>query len=197
MKATPEWILASGSPRRKELLRHLRDRFQIHSPDVEEWDPPEADPEEMVTENARRKAQSVADRFPAALVIAADTTVARGRRIFAKPADLADAERMLRALSGRPHHVITGCALVFRGNLHLFTERSRVVFRELEQATLDQYLARVHVLDKAGAYAIQEHGDLIIDHYEGSFENIMGLPIQRLRSELVQQYGFPLPVIPD
>jgi len=188
-----EWILASGSPRRKELLKRLLEAFQVCSPDIEEWDPPEADPEEMVAANAMRKAEAVGHRFPQAFVIAADTTVALGRRIFAKPRDRSDAGRMLRQLSGKAHRVVTGCALTFHGERHSFTESSRVVFRDLDSATVEQYLSRVHVLDKAGAYAIQEHGDLIIDRYEGTFENIMGLPIQRLRTELVQRYGISLP----
>lgn len=186
MSRSPEWILASASPRRHALLSRWQPAFRVLVPEVEEWNPEEADPAEQVVENARRKGQVIAERHPEALVIAADTTVALGRRIFGKPADRETAVAMLRALSGRRHQVLTGMALYYEGRSLLFYETSHVCFHELDQVALEKYLSLVHVLDKAGAYAIQEHGDLIIDHYEGSFENIMGLPVQRLFEELVQ-----------
>jgi len=190
------WILASGSPRRRELLARLNPDFQIISPDVEEWEPDQADPVHQVEENALRKGRAVAAEHPEALVIAADTTVALGQRLFAKPIDREDAVRMLEALSGRRHQVVTGMALLFRGREHCFHDTSEVDFRELSPADMDQYLERVHVYDKAGAYAIQEHGDLIISEFSGSFENIMGLPVQRLRQELVQlEWIDPVPLI--
>jgi septum formation protein len=120
------------------------------------------------------------------VVIAADTTVALGRRLFAKPADRAEAVRMLRCLSGRKHVVVTGVAIRHAGRERIFSESSEVQFRELTDATIEAYLERVHVYDKAGAYAIQESGELIIASWAGAFENIMGLPVERLRRELVQ-----------
>ena len=186
MRPAEEWILASGSPRRRELLASLQPHFRVMTSDVEEWEPTEADPAEQVLENARRKGQVIADRHPVALVIAADTTVALGRRIFSKPVNEADAARMLRELSGRLHSVLTGVCLFREGRSHAFVETSHVQFRVLDASVIANYLSRVHVLDKAGAYGIQESGDLIIEHHEGSFENIMGLPVQRLRTELVQ-----------
>lgn len=186
MTAPVDWILASGSPRRRELLARLRPFFRVLSPEVEEWEPPEADPDQLVEENARRKGSAVAEGHPCCLVIAADTTVAMGRHIFGKPRDRAEARTMLQALSGREHTVFTGMALYLDGQSHVFHEASRVFFHPLDEARISDYLERVHVLDKAGAYAIQEHGDLIIDRFEGTFENIMGLPVQRLRRELVQ-----------
>lgn len=186
MTGSIQWILASASPRRRELLATLNPGFRVISPDVDEWEPENGDPAHQVEENAMRKGRAVAAEFPAALVIAADTTVALGSRLFAKPADRAEAIAMLKALSGKRHQVLTGMALLFAGRSHCFHEASEVVFRELDDPTIARYLECVHVLDKAGGYAIQEHGDLIIDHYEGSFENIMGLPVQRLRRELVQ-----------
>ncbi len=194
-RAVP-WILASGSPRRRELLARLNPDFRVVSPDVEEWEPDQADPIHQVEENALRKGRAVAASHPQALVIAADTTVALGRRLFAKPVDRPDAVRMLQALSGRRHEVVTGMALLLGGREHCFHDTSEVDFRELSAAEIDQYLERVHVFDKAGAYAIQEHGDLIINEFSGSFENIMGLPVQRLRQELVQlEWIDPVPLI--
>jgi septum formation protein len=181
-----EWILASGSPRRRELLGRLVPAFTVVTAAVEEWEPEEADPVEQVEENARRKAQAVALERPEAVVIAADTTVALGRRLFAKPADRAEAVRMLRCLSGRKHLVVTGVAIRHAGRERIFSESSEVQFRELTDATIEAYLERVHVYDKAGAYAIQESGELIIASWAGAFENIMGLPVERLRRELVQ-----------
>lgn len=193
-----EWILASGSPRRHELLARLQPDFRVETSAAEEWEPPEADPAEQVLENARRKGQVIAERHPKALVIAADTTVALGRRIFSKPADKAEAARMLWALSGREHAVLTGVCLFHNGVSHAFAEASRVWFRVLDAPTIAEYLDRVHVLDKAGAYGIQDCGEMIIERHEGSFENIMGLPVQRLHEELVQLDWVALPALrPD
>jgi septum formation protein len=196
MTQASEWILASGSPRRRELLARLQPHFRVLTSEVEEWEPDEADPGQQVLENARRKGQVIAERHPEALVIAADTTVALGRRIFSKPVDDEDAVRMLQALSGEEHAVLTGVCLFHEGRSHAFVEASRVRFRVLDEATIAAYLDRVHVLDKAGGYGIQDSGDLIIERYEGSFENIMGLPVQRLRAELVQLDWLALPALP-
>ena len=188
-----EWILASGSPRRRELLARLNSDFKVVTADVEEWEPDHADPVEQVEENAFRKGRVIADRHRDALVIAADTTVALGKRLFAKPRDRDQAVSMLSQLSGRTHQVLTGVALFLGGKQHLFHETSSVEFLTLDRETIEDYIELVHVYDKAGAYAIQEHGELIINGYSGSFENIMGLPVQRLRKELVLQAWNVLP----
>jgi septum formation protein len=181
-----EWILASASPRRRQLLAALGHPFRCVVPQVDEWEPDEADAVEQVCENATRKGREVAKRYPCRLVIAADTTVALGRRLFAKPADGADARRMLRALSGRTHRVVTAVCLCADDTLQLFYEVSDVRFRDLSDADIAAYIRDVEVLDKAGAYAIQDGGERIVECYSGSFENIMGLPMQRLREQLVQ-----------
>lgn len=186
MSGVIQWILASGSPRRRALLAQLCPHFIVISPDVPEWEPEQADPAVQVLENARRKARAVASRYPKALVLAADTTVALGERLFAKPAGRDEAIAMLEALSGQTHQVLTGMTLLHDGREHAFFESSSVRFKALDRAAIEDYIDRVHVYDKAGAYAIQEEGDRIIAGYEGSFENIMGLPIQRLRQELIQ-----------
>lgn len=186
MKAPRDWILASASPRRHELLLRLLPTFEVVSADVEEWEPEEADPIEQTTENAWRKAAAVGSKHPQSCIIAADTTVALGRRLFAKPANREEAVSMLEQLSGAEHTVVTGVVIRNGEVMHCFSESSKVRFKTLDSTLIDTYLERVHVYDKAGAYAIQEHGDLIIEGYVGTFENIMGLPIQRLGVELVQ-----------
>ncbi len=143
-------------------------------------------PTEVALTNACRKALPVSGRHPRALVIGADTVVALGRRLFGKPRDRRDAARMLRALSGKTHEVITGVCLV-RGPasvLELFAERTLVTFRRLTPRAIADYLGRVDVLDKAGAYAIQEHGDDLVRKISGSFTNVVGLPVERLRVAL-------------
>jgi septum formation protein len=186
VKPRPEWILASGSPRRKALLARLNPDFRVATAEVEEWEPDFADPVEQVAVNALRKGEAAARRYPEAFVIAADTTVALGDRLFAKPRDRAEAVTMLQELSGQSHEVVTGVCLAFGRLRHRFHDTSRVFFRELTTEMIEHYLERVHVYDKAGAYGIQDHGSLIIERYEGSFENIMGLPVHRLVSELLQ-----------
>lgn len=181
-----DWILASGSPRRRELLGRFVANFRVEVPQVEEWEPAEADPVEQVEWNARVKMRAVARRNPAALIVAADTTVALGRTLLAKPVDLVDARRMLGRLSGRKHHVFTGVAIFCDGRERVFHECSEVAFRELDDEAIEDYVQTVEVLDKAGAYAIQDGGERIVAGWQGSFENIMGLPIQRLARELVQ-----------
>ena len=197
MSTRVQWILASGSPRRRELLARLCPHFVVVPPDVAEWEPENGNPAHQVEENARRKGAAVAALHPDALVIAADTTVALGRRLFAKPSGREEAVAMLKALSGRRHEVVTGMALFHGGRAHVFHETSGVWFRQLDDAVIAEYLRRVHVYDKAGAYAIQESGDLVIERHTGSLENIIGLPVQRLHAELVQLAWVEVPPIQD
>lgn len=180
------WVLASQSPRRRELLARIVPQFDCISPDVEEWEPPEADPVEQVEHNARIKAQAVLQMRPEALVIAADTTVALHRKLFAKPRDRNHAFTMLSELVGRSHSVFTGVAIMTSAMQCVFHDRSEVRFKPLTAPAIHHYLDVVPVMDKAGAYAIQEGYDLLIDGYTGSFENIMGLPIQLLIHKLQQ-----------
>jgi len=145
---------------------------------------------ELCQVNAYRKARAVAKKFPDALVLAADTLVCLETELFGKPADLAEAQRMLECLQGRTHSVITGiCLLHLREHRQaVFTENTAVVFRRLEEAGIRQYFSRVNPLDKAGAYAIQEGGDLLVERIEGSYSNVVGLPMERLLAEL-EQWG--------
>jgi septum formation protein len=187
-KKTSELILASASPRRRELLGLLGVPFTIIPAEVTEHEATDADPREMVRHNAALKAEWVAERYPAATVIGADTTVFVDRTVLNKPRDLPHARAMLRMLSGRSHTVFTGLA-VRRKQDGLKLDQgvaSEVTFRTLDDATIDLYLSRVHTLDKAGGYAIQEHAELIVAGYTGSLTNIVGLPVEEMKQLLTQ-----------
>jgi septum formation protein len=150
---------------------------------------------EMAMVNAHRKARAVAKRHPDALVLGADTVVALGDQVFGKPMDMAEARGMLRALSGRSHQVITGMALMhLRGyRERLVAEVTGVRFRALSDDEILAYLERIQPLDKAGAYAIQDHGELIVEEVKGSFTNVVGLPLELLR-EVLGEWGWGLGV---
>jgi septum formation protein len=182
--AAPEIILASASPRRAELLRELGRPFRIVTSAVAETEEARLGPEGVALTNARRKAHAVAALHPEALVIGADTVVALGETLFAKPRDLAEAERFLLELSGKTHAVITGVCLMHRSASRECSVRSEVEFHALTAETAREYIHKVHVLDKAGAYAIQEHGDMIVRRMEGSLSNVIGLPMETLEREL-------------
>lgn len=174
-------ILASASPRRAALLRAAGPDFasmRIMTADVREG----ADP----LENARLKAEAVAALEPRALVIGADTVIRFGDETIGKPADLDDARRILAKLSGRTHDVVTGvCVRCIENDLLVrFEEATHVTFRTLAPEAIDAYIAAVNVLDKAGAYAIQEHGEDIIEGIEGSLTNVIGLPVERLEQTI-------------
>ncbi len=177
-------ILASASPRRQQLLQESGFEFETISPDVEEVHDASMTSEALTIENARRKAMAVAAGRPEAVVLGADTLVYIDGVPLAKPADLVEARSMLRRLSGRTHHVCTGVALARAGSMETFAVITHVTFRQLTDAMIDDYLARVHVLDKAGAYAAQEHGDLIIEQIDGSLLNVIGLPMEAVTSAL-------------
>lgn len=179
-------ILASASPRRRKLLASLGVAFDVIPADVTEHEAPDADPREMVLHNAALKADWVAARHPDATVIGADTTVFIDRTVLNKPRDAAEARAMLRMLRGRTHTVFTGLA-VRRQRDGLKLDRgvaSEVTFKPFDDATLELYLSRVHTLDKAGGYAIQEHGDLIVAGFTGSLTNIVGLPLDEMKQLL-------------
>ena len=182
----PPIILASASPRRAELLREIVEEFQVIPGHAEEFQPEQFSPVESCLLNAYRKARVIAKRFPDALVVGADTEVCLGRRVFGKPRDREDAQRMLAELAGRTHLVITGVCLLHlrRHQQPLFADITRVTFKQLDAPEISDYLDRINPLDKAGAYAIQENGDMIVERAEGSFSNVVGLPVERLREEL-------------
>lgn len=181
-------ILASASPRRRELLATLGVGFDVVAAPVEEHEDPATDPRAMVAHNAALKADWVAARHPEAVVLGADTTVFLEGCALNKPGDPAEARAMLRRLSGRTHTVYTGLALrcAAEGLRIDAGAASEVTFKPLDDATIEQYLACVHTLDKAGGYAIQEHADLIVAGYSGSLSNIIGLPLETTKQILTK-----------
>jgi len=186
LKALPPLILASASPRRVELLRQLSLDFKVvpsHAPEIHHE---QMTARELSQVNAYRKARAVAKKLPDALVLAADTLVYLETALFGKPATLEDAYLMLERLQGRTHQVITGiCLLHLRDHRQtLFAESTDVTFLPLDDVKIRRYLNRVNPLDKAGAYAIQEEGDLIVEKIVGSYTNVVGLPVERLTAEL-------------
>jgi septum formation protein len=181
----PPLILASASPRRAELLRGMG--LEIHALPS---DAPEAHNEQLTAReisqvNAYRKARAIAKKFPDSLVLGADTLVYLDTQLFGKPSSLVDAEEMLARLQGRTHQVVTGVCLIFLRNHRqkIFAETTSVTFRPLTVTEIRSYLAKVNPLDKAGAYAIQEQGDIIVQEIFGSYSNVVGLPVERLRAE--------------
>lgn len=175
-------LLASASPRRSHLLQEHNYTFDVCPANVEEMENVDADPVVLVTHNSSIKADFISRLHPERLVLGADTTVALDEHVLNKPVDLADAARMLKMLSGRAHTVYTGVALqCFEKKLKMQrVVESRVVFKTLSEARIQEYFKIVNPLDKAGAYGIQEGKEMIIDHFEGSFSNIMGLPMEAL-----------------
>ena len=165
--------LASGSPRRAKILEELGVEFDVVKTDAPEASYPH-DPERTVRENALAKGAAAAPRTRG---LSADTIVWFGGRIYGKPRDLEEAKEFLRELSGKVHTVFTGVA--FDGDVKV--ARSDVKFRRLSDADIEEYVARVRPTDRAGAYDIDESGDLIVESYTGSYENIMGLPTEPLR----------------
>lgn len=182
----PPLILASASPRRADLLRELNLKFRVVVARVEEAASRQLTPRELCLINACRKARAVAEREPDALVLGADTTVCLGARNFGKPRDAAEAFRMLAALQARTHEVLTAvCLLHWRQRRQqVFVDATDVTFRPLTPGQIRAYLRKVHVLDKAGAYGIQEEGHLLVERISGSFSNVVGLPLERLKEAL-------------
>jgi len=183
---TDRLILASASPRRRELLTALGRPFDIVVAEVVEHEDPTTDPKIMVAHNAALKADWVSVRHPDAFVLGADTTVFLDGHAINKPADLAESRRMLARLSGRTHTVFTGVALR-RAATGLRIDRgvaSEVDFLPFGADVIESYLLLVNTLDKAGAYSIQEHADRIIARHRGSLSNIMGLPMDETKQIL-------------
>lgn len=176
-------ILASGSPRRKVLLRKCANNFQILSPDLPNENLKKNLPlPQALEELALRKANSIAQNHAPAVVIGADTVVVRDHAVLGKPKDEAEALQMLQSLSGRTHQVITAWAVVCRQTQFSKTGHcvSTVHFKKTSEADLLAYIAGGEPMDKAGAYAIQGQGAFLVDHYEGSYDNIVGLPIEEV-----------------
>ncbi len=182
----PPIVLASQSPRRVSLLRELVPEFRVNPSDATELHDTQMGIRRLCEVNAELKAFPVARQFPDHLVIGADTLVFLDDQALGKPVDLDEARHMLRRLSGRIHQVITGVCLLQTSTRRMrrFSDTTNVRFRVLEEADITGYLERVQVLDKAGAYALQEEGHRIVELVEGSRTNVIGLPVESLRREL-------------
>lgn len=184
----PSLVLASGSPRRAALLAESGFEFEIASPGVAEKFSPILSLREVTLWNAVRKGMAVAQLRPDAVVIAADTLVALENQIIGKPADLREAAQILQRLSGRTHEVCSAVAIYHKqyGRSAFFYETSHVRFQHLGNAMIQSYLKKVHTLDKAGAYAAQGGGAEIIAKIDGSFTNVVGLPMEKTNAELAK-----------
>lgn len=177
-------ILASGSPRRRALLEEAGVSFDFTAAEVKELDgesAPNLASTELALSNALMKANAVAQENPGRWVLGADTVVALEGRIFGKPSSPDEAREFLRALAGQTHEVVTACVLRKpEGGSESFHESSRVTFLPLPEKLITRYLAAVDVMDKAGAYALQEKSELIVATVEGSRSNVIGLPMEKL-----------------
>ena len=184
----PSLVLASSSPRRVALLSEGGFEFEIASPRVTEKFSTTLTLREVALWNAIRKGMAIAQTRPDAVVLAADTLVALDDRIIGKPADLSEAAQILQRLSGRTHQVCSAVAIYHQtlGKSAVFHENSRVRFRRLSDTMIQSYLAKVDTLDKAGAYAAQGGGAEIIAKIEGSFTNVVGLPMEKTVAELAK-----------
>lgn len=184
---TRSLVLASGSPRREQLLLEAGLHFEIDAPPPEEeknGDDPVLPPDERAQARARAKAVWTARRHPEAVVLGADTVVFLEGEELGKPASPEEAREMLRRLSGRNHRVMTGCALVWDGNVRTFVVETEVAFRLLKMIEIDRYFASGESMDKAGAYAIQGRGGSLIDWVRGSYTNVIGLPLAEVLEAL-------------
>ena len=187
MKTDYQLILASASPRRKELLAGLNIPFEVRLIDgIDETYPPELPTDEVPLYISQKKAAAYkANISPHTIVLTADTVVVCNEQILGKPIDEADARRMLQMLSGKTHRVITGVTLLVEGNSKSFSVATDVSFKPLSATEIDYYIRTFKPFDKAGAYGIQEWiGYIGVTAINGSYFNVMGLPVQRIYEEL-------------
>lgn len=179
----PTLILASSSPRRRELMGYTGLPFRVITAETEEIKTGE--PDALVRENALRKARAVADSHPGCVVIGADTIVYQSGAALGKPRDAEDARAMLRRLSGSWHEVYTGvCVIGPDGRAETRCDVSRVKFAALDDRAIDRYVSSGEPMDKAGAYAVQGRAAMFVERIEGSYSNVIGLPMAMLRDML-------------
>ncbi|NLG14811.1 MAG: septum formation protein Maf [Lentisphaerae bacterium] len=172
-------VLASTSPRRRQLLEKAGIDFIVDTQEVDESPLPNEQPAELVARLAKLKAQAVKTRHPKQFVLGADTVVILGQKTFGKPHSMLEATDFLRQLSGRTHQVLTGVAIISADNvLKNWVATTSVAFRQLDDDAIRRYFEHTSPLDKAGAYGIQDHGELIVESISGSLSNIIGLPVE-------------------
>jgi septum formation protein len=173
----PKLVLASGSPRRAEILNSVGWEFEKDVPDIDESERPGESPEEYVMRLAASKAGLIAGRHPNKIVLGADTTVLIDGQIVGKPVDVADARRMIEMLSGNWHEVLTGIAISRKGSSLIDLQRTRVKFAQMKDDEIAFLVENGDPLDKAGAYAVQAEAALFIERIEGDYWNVVGLPV--------------------
>lgn len=181
-----DYILASASPRRQELLKFVVDDFKCIPANIAETVPDNIDNQSVPEFLAVKKAKYVAENNPDTVVIGSDTSVIIGDIILGKPKNKKEAEEMLRLLSGNIHTVVTGCAVFFNNKSISFSEKTSVEFYPLTQKLIDEYILSGEPMDKAGAYGIQGKGCLLVKRIDGDFFNVMGLPVASLYRKLKQ-----------
>ena len=177
-------ILASASPRRRELMRYITEDFEAVSTDCDETLPDDIEPKAASEYLAVLKAKAAAENYPDCIVIGCDTTVICGSEILGKPKDKSQCIADITKLSGRTHQVVTGCCIISGGKASSFSEVTDVTFRELTTAEIEAYADTDEPYDKAGGYGIQGLGSALISHIDGDFFNVVGLPVGRLFNEL-------------
>jgi len=178
-------ILASASPRRKQLLQEAGIAFEVIPADCEETHIDGEMPDAMVMRLAEMKARFVAAANPGRIVLGADTVVAMGGRTFGKPANEEEARATLQFLSGKEHQVFTGVCIVFAdASVKTWCARTDVKFKTYGLDTIEKYMRLVRTSDKAGSYAIQEHGDMLVEAIDGLQSNVIGLPIEEVVSAI-------------
>lgn len=181
---TKPLILASASPRRKELLELVQIPFEIHVSEVEEKIDENASPAEVVMSLAVQKAADVAQHYPHAIVLGADTIVTYGSQMLGKPRSKEEAMETLRLLSGNVHEVYTGVAFVCGDKTFTFYERTEVTFWKLSEEEIQAYVETGEPLDKAGSYGIQGKGAALVKKINGDYYSVVGLPVARIVREL-------------
>ena len=188
MKLIPPLVLASASPRRQDLLRAAGIVFEVQATNIPEDALPNELPRACAERLARQKASFVARTRPSDIVLGADTTVVANGEMLAKPSDAADAKRMLRLLSGRSHHVITGVCLIGPGFTDVRSESTQVEMCQLSDSDIDFYVSTGEPMDKAGAYAIQGIASRWIPRIAGDYANVVGLPVA-LVWQMIREHG--------
>jgi len=176
-------ILASGSPRRKELMSLTRLPFEVIVTDADETVSDDLTPAQTVEILSRRKAEAIKEE---GIIIGSDTVVAIGSEILGKPEDTKDAKRILKLLSGNTHQVYTGVTLSMNGESITFSEKTDVEFYELSQEEIEEYISSSEPYDKAGAYGIQGKAGLLVKGINGDYYNVVGLPVARLKREILE-----------
>ncbi|MCJ8006984.1 Maf family protein [Lederbergia wuyishanensis] len=179
-------VLASASPRRKEILQKLNIPFTTFSPNADETLPSGLLPSEFVKTLALRKARLAFDHFPQAVIIGSDTIVVCNDIILGKPKNCEEAKYMLKQLSGQVHSVYTGVAIIYEDRMETFYEKTDVEFWELTEIEINQYIKSGEPFDKAGAYGIQGQGALLVKKIIGDYYTVVGLPISRLYRTLIE-----------